>query len=61
MIFKIDSEVQLHQVVSYRGAPRKVSVSIDELLSNCHITKMEAPVTMMDAPAALPDYFEEAL
>ena len=61
MIFKIDSEVQLHQVVSYRGAPRKVSVSIDELLSNWHITKVEAPVTMMDAPAALPDYFEEAL
>ena len=61
VIFKIDSEVQLHQVVSYRGAPRKVSVSIDELLNNWHITKMEAPVTMMDAPAALPDYFEEAL
>ena len=61
VIFKIDSEVQLHQVVSYRGAPRKVSVSIDELLSNWHITNVEAPVTMMDAPAALPDYFEEAL
>ena len=61
VIFLIQGEVQLQQVVSYCGAPRKVTVSIQELLNNWQVSKMEAPVVMMDAPAALPVYFEEAL
>ena len=61
VIFQIEEEVQLRQVVSYCGAPRKVSVSIKELLNNWQVSKMEAPVVMMDAPASLPVSFEEAL
>jgi hypothetical protein len=59
-IFSIDSKVSLHQICSYSGAPQKVAVSIDELLNNWQISKMEPPVAMQDPPA-FPESLQEAL
>lgn len=61
VIFEIgDGTVSLHQVCSYINAPRKVSVTVPELLSNWSVSTMEPPVAMLPVPA-LPDVLNEQL
>jgi hypothetical protein len=61
VIFEImEDKISLHQVCSFHGAPRKVSVTVAELLKNWAVTRIEPPVAMASAPSA-PSIFDEQL
>ena len=60
VIFSISKEVVLHQVCSFNNQPRKITIAIEELLSNWSVTKAEPP-TKMNATPSLPTSFAEAV
>ena len=60
-IFTIDDSVVLHQACNFAGLPRKVAVSIDELIKNWTVTKAEPPVLMQSPVPELPIVFKAAM
>ena len=60
VIFSISEEIILHQVCSFSNQPRKITIAIEELLSNWSVTKAELPIKMKATPS-LPTSFAEAV
>ena len=61
-IFSIgDVGVVLHQACSFAGKPRKVSITVDELLKNWAVTKHETPVMMKQPVSGIPESFRVTL
>ena len=61
VIFTIGENVRLHQACSFSGNPRKVAISVDELLTNWSITKVE-PTRLMRAPEmGVPESLQKVL
>ena len=61
VIFTIGAYVRLHQACSFSGNPRKVAISVEELLKNWSLTKVE-PTRLMQAPEiGVPDSLQKVL
>ena len=52
VIFNVEAEaITLHQLCSYNAMPKKVKISIEELLVNWSISKSDPPIQMKTPPA----------
>jgi len=61
VIFSIEDKVVLRQLCSFTGDEAKISISMQELITNWSVSKADPIVVMSRAPTELPSSFESTL